>query len=199
MAFKLPPLPYAPDALEPVISSRTIEFHYNKHHQGYVNNLNKLIKGTDWEDKTLEEIIRLTEGGIYNNAAQVWNHTFYWESFVPGGIPLKSGPLLDEIVEAWKEVEFFMEQFRQASVTLFGSGWTWLLLENGKDMKIMQGPNAWNPLSEGHIPLLTCDVWEHAYYLDYQNRRPDYLNELCKLLNWEKIEERFISAREQGY
>ena len=193
MSFQLPSLPYSMDALEPVISARTLEFHYLKHHQTYVNNLNKLTEGSDWSMKSLEELIRLTEGSIFNNAAQVWNHTFYWESLQS---PKKSDPdgkLLSEILKNFGSLESFKEQFTQVSITIFGSGWAWFVKDPDGSLKIMQGPNAWNPIRENRKPLLTCDVWEHAYYLDYQNRRPDYVKAFWDLVNWKKVEERLIN------
>jgi Fe-Mn family superoxide dismutase len=192
MSFLLPRLPFPMDALEPVISKNTLEFHYTKHHQAYVNNLNKLTEGSDLPNKSLEEIIKTTEGGIFNNASQVWNHTFYWESVTPGGKEIRNGLLKASIEKYFGNLNFFKEQFTQSCVTLFGSGWTWLVIESGTEvLKIIQGSNAWNPLKAGHIPLFTCDVWEHAYYLDYQNRRPEYVAEFWKIVDWEKIEERF--------
>ena len=190
MSFQLPQLPFPMNALEPVISSRTLEFHYLKHHQAYVNNLNKLTEGSEWANKSLEEIIQKTEGGIFNNAAQVLNHSFYWDSLHS---PVKSEPkgtLLTEIERNFGSLESFKDQFTQASVTLFGSGWAWLVKHPDGSLKIIQGPNAWTPVREKIKPLLTCDVWEHAYYLDYQNRRPDYVNAMWDLFNWDKVEER---------
>ncbi len=191
MSFQLSPLPFLMDALEPMISARTLEFHYLKHHQTYVNNLNKLTEGSDWAKKNLEELIRLTDGSIFNNAAQVWNHSFYWDSLHS---PKKSDPkgkLLQEIQKNFGSFESFKEQFSQVSITIFGSGWAWLVKGKEGSLKIMQGPNAWNPIRENLKPLLTCDVWEHAYYLDYQNRRPDYIKAFWELVNWEKVGERF--------
>ncbi len=190
MNFTLPQLPFSVDALEPVISRRTIDFHYCKHHQAYVNNLNKLTEGSEWSKRSLEDLIRLTEGGIYNNAAQVWNHTFYWESLIPSELSTAGASLLEAINKSFGSMDLFKEQFVQASVTLFGSGWVWLVKGRNNGLKIMQGSNAWNPLREDYIPLLTCDVWEHAYYLDFQNRRPDYVEGFWKIINWEKVEER---------
>jgi superoxide dismutase, Fe-Mn family len=190
MSFQLPPLPFPMNALEPAISSRTLEFHYQKHHQAYVNNLNKFTEGSDWVAKSLEDIINQAEGGIFNNAAQVWNHTFYWESLHS---PQKSEPkglVLKEIEKHFGSMDSFKEQFAQASITLFGSGWAWLVKLPDESLKILQGTNAWNPLRENMTPLLTCDVWEHAYYLDYQNRRPDYVKAFWDLVNWDKVEER---------
>jgi superoxide dismutase, Fe-Mn family len=192
MSFILPELPFPMDALEPVISKKTLEFHYSKHHQAYVNNLNKLTEGSDLANRSLEELIKSAEGGIFNNAAQVWNHTFYWESITPGGKEIRNSLLKVSIEKYFGSLDFFIEQFTQSSVTLFGSGWAWLVKENGTDkLKIIQGSNAWNPLKEGHIPILTCDVWEHAYYLDYQNRRPEYVKEFWGIVDWEKLEERY--------
>jgi len=192
MSYKLPELPYKKDDLEPVITSRTIDFHYGKHHQAYVNNLNKLTEGTDFAGKDLEYLIKNSDGGIFNNAAQVWNHTFYWESMCPGGKSLKEGALKTAIEGEFGSFEAFVEQFSKASATLFGSGWSWLVKEKGSGkLKIMQGSNAWNPIKEGHQPILTCDVWEHAYYLDYQNLRPKYIEEFLKLVDWDRVEARF--------
>ena len=191
MTFNLLPLPYSMDALEPVITSKTIEYHYLKHHQAYVTNLNKLTEGSEWSKKSLEDLIRLTDGSIFNNAAQVWNHTFYWESLHSPRFSEPKGKLLTEIQKEFGSFESFKEQFTQASTTLFGSGWTWLVKSSNGSLRIMQGPNAWNPIREKLIPLLTCDVWEHAYYLDYQNRRPDYVKAFWELVNWNKVEERF--------
>lgn len=192
MDFTLPDLPFAMDALEPVISRRTLEFHYGKHHKAYVNNLNKLTEGSEWAKKSLEELIRLTDGGIYNNAAQVWNHTFYWEGLNPKDKGVPEGKLLEAINKSFGSLESFRELFIQSSVTLFGSGWTWLVKSRNNGLKILQGPNAWNPIREDYVPLLTCDVWEHAYYLDFQNRRPDYVDGFWKLVNWNKVTERYI-------
>jgi Fe-Mn family superoxide dismutase len=191
MSFQLPTLPFAMNALEPVISSKTLEFHYLKHHQAYVNNLNKLTEGSDWASKSLEEIIQKSEGGIFNNAAQIWNHTFYWESLGSPKKVLSKGKLLSEIEKAFGSFDAFTEQFSQASVTLFGSGWAWLVKDADGSLKIKQGPNAWCPVRENMTALLTCDVWEHAYYIDYQNRRPDYVKSFWEIVNWDKVEERF--------
>lgn len=192
MSFILPPLPFKMDALMPVISPRTLEFHYLKHHQAYVTNLNKLTDGTEWGNKSLEELIRLTEGGIFNNAAQVWNHSFYWESLQKPGKAGPSGKILAALNKNFGSAEEFKAQFTQASITLFGSGWAWLVQLQDGSLKIMQGPNAWNPIRENYIPLLTFDVWEHAYYLDYQNRRTDYITAIWDLVNWEKAGSRLL-------
>ena len=190
MTFTLPPLPYEKNALEPHISSRTLDFHYGKHHQTYVDNFNKLIANTELENKPLEEIIRLSaqdtaKAGIFNNAAQVWNHTFYWHSLKKGGGGLPQGELLKRITQDFGDYDKFKEAFKQAGATQFGSGWAWLVEEKGK-LKIVKTGNADLPMIHGQKALLTCDVWEHAYYLDYQNRRPDYLEVfLNHLVSWD--------------
>lgn len=191
MSFELPVLPYALTALEPYISARTIEFHYGKHHQAYVNNLNNLVKGTEFENANLEDIIKKASGGVFNNAAQIWNHTFYWESFTPNADSEPSGRLAEAINTSFGSFVQFKEKFTVACATLFGSGWAWLVKKADGTLDIVQESNAGNPLTKGLIPLLTCDVWEHAYYLDYQNRRPDYITAFWKLVNWSKVEERF--------
>lgn len=193
MSFNLPDLPYDFNALEPHISARTLEFHYGKHHQAYVNNLNKLILNTPLEGHTLEEIIQAGAKksdmtGIFNNAAQVWNHTFYWNSMSPNGGGAPKGKLKELIDENFKDFAAFENEFKQAAVTQFGSGWAWLVLENGK-LKIIKTSNADCPLTTNQTALLTCDVWEHAYYLDYQNRRPDYVEHFfTSLVNWDFAE-----------
>lgn len=190
MAYELPPLPFAMDALEPFISKRTLEFHYGKHHQAYVNNLNNLVPGTEFEGKSLEEIIKSSTGGVFNNGAQVWNHTFYWECLAPnaGGAP--TGTVEDAIVETFGSFESFKDQFSKAAATLFGSGWAWLVKTPAGKLEIVQESNAGNPLKKGHTPLLTCDVWEHAYYLDKQNRRPDYISDFWNLVNWKAVKDK---------
>lgn len=191
MTFELPSLPYAQDALEPVISAHTLSFHYGKHHQAYVNNLNNLIKGTKFENGyDLAQIIMESEAGIFNNAAQVWNHTFYWESLGKGSLG-PQGELLAAIEKSFGSFEKFKELFTDASVKLFGSGWAWLVKDSEGKLSIRQTSNAANPMTDGYTPLLTCDVWEHAYYLDYQNRRPDYVNSFWTIVNWEKVSSRF--------
>lgn len=190
MKFELPPLPYICDALEPFLSSKTVEFHYTKHHQAYVNNLNKLTEDSKWAGKSLEEIIREADGAVFNNAAQVWNHTFYWEGFSKGGKLLRDGKLSHELDRSFGSFNAFREKFSQSAVSLFGSGWAWLVKDKVGELKIVQGSNAWNPLREDLKPLLTCDVWEHAYYLDYQNRRADYVEQFWSMINWEIIEQR---------
>jgi len=190
MIFKLPPLPYEMDALEPYISKRSIEFHYGKHHQAYVNNLNKLLPGSEFENSGLEEIIRKASGGIFNNAAQVWNHTFYWNCLKPDGEGEPAGTLAEAIIETFNSFEEFRNKFSTAAATLFGSGWAWLVLNPEGNLEIIQTSNAANPLRDDFSPLLTCDVWEHAYYLDKQNRRPDYIADFWKLVDWKGVEAR---------
>jgi len=187
MEHKLPELPYSLDALEPIISRKTLEFHYGKHHQAYVNNLNNLIPGTEFEDADLETIIRKAEGGIFNNAAQVWNHTFYFSGFSPAEKTYPTGTLAEKINKQYGSPEEFKELFAKAAATLFGSGWAWLVAKSDGSLDIVQTSNAGNPLRDGLKPILTCDVWEHAYYLDYQNRRPDYIKGFWELVDWDVI------------
>jgi len=172
-------------------SNRTLEFHYGKHHQAYVNNLNKLIEGTPFAQADLETIIREAEGGLFNNGAQVWNHTFYFSGFHPEPKKVPDGELKRAIDQAFGSMETLMEEFTRASATLFGSGWAWLVRTKEGGLDIVQESNAGNPLRRGLQPLLTCDVWEHAYYLDYQNRRPDYIASFWKLVDWSAVEKRF--------
>ena len=193
MTFTLPPLPYAQDALEPHISANTLSFHYGKHHQAYVTNLNNLVKDTPLAGATLEEVILQSakdpaRAGIFNNAAQVWNHTFYWNSMKPNGGGAPKGKLAGMIDKDFGSYDKFKETFKQAGTTQFGSGWAWLVLDNGA-LKVTKTGNADLPMAHGQKALLTMDVWEHAYYLDYQNRRPDYITTfLDKLVNWEFAE-----------
>ena len=186
MAITLPPLPYADDALDPHITAHTISFHYGKHHAGYVNNLSGLIEGTGLADATLEEIIDMAEpGGLFNNAAQIWNHTFYWESMAPDGGGTPTGELAAAIDRSFGSYQAFREQFTADAVGNFGSGWTWLI-KDGDDVAIVKTDDADTPIKHGQTPLLTIDVWEHAYYLDYQNARPAYVAAfLDHLVNWE--------------
>lgn len=199
MAFELPPLPYAKDALAPHISANTLEFHYGKHHQTYVTTLNNLTKDTPLADKSLEEVIKAVAGDsgkvpVFNNAAQVWNHTFYWNCMTPGGGGKPKGSLASKIEKAFGSYEKFAEQFKTACTGQFGSGWGWLVAEKG-DLAITKTPNADLPLVHGQTALLTCDVWEHAYYLDYQNRRPDYVQTfLDHLVNWDFVEKNLSGA-----
>ncbi|MGY2880416.1 superoxide dismutase [Thermostichus sp. OS-CIW-28] len=199
MAFELPALPYPADALKPYMSAETFSYHHGKHHAAYVANLNKLIEGTDLANKSLEEIIKATFGdpnkaGIFNNAAQVWNHTFFWESMKPGGGGAPTGPIADKINADFGSYDKFVEAFKTAAATQFGSGWAWLVLEDGT-LKVTKTPNAENPLVYGQTPLLTLDVWEHAYYLDYQNRRPDFISAYLEhLVNWDAANARLAAA-----
>lgn len=184
MAHTLPALPYAMDALAPIISKETLEFHYGKHHQAYVTNLNNLIPGTEFESASLEEIVKKSSGGIFNNAAQVWNHTFYWNSMAPnaGGEP--TGKLADAIKAKWGSVAAFKEAFNKSAAGNFGSGWTWLVKKADGSLDIVNTSNAATPLTTTDVALLTCDVWEHAYYIDYRNARPKYLESFWSLVNW---------------
>ena len=184
MAYELPELPYAADALEPVISAETIDYHYGKHHQAYVTNLNKLVAGTEFDGATLEDIIRTADGAIFNNGAQVWNHTFYWNGLSPDGGGQPSGALAEAIDAAFGSFEAFKEAFVTSAVGNFGSGWTWLVKNDDGSVEIVNTSNAANPMTDGKTPLLTIDVWEHAYYIDYRNARPKSLDEIWKLVNW---------------
>jgi len=192
MSIALPDLPYPKEALAPVISERTLEFHHGKHHKAYVDNANKLIAGTDLENLDLEAIVKKTAGdaskvGIFNNAAQVWNHSFYWKCMKPNGGGAPTGAVAQKIAADFGSFEKFVEEFKNAGATQFGSGWAWLVLNEDK-LQVTKTPNAGNPLTEGMKPILVADVWEHAYYLDYQNRRPDYLTAFVdKLVNWDFV------------
>lgn len=190
MPFTLPQLPYPMDALEPYISEQTLEFHYGKHHNAYVTNLNNLVPGTGFEDASLEDIIKKAEGVIFNNGAQVWNHTFYWNCLKPGGGGEPTGKLLEAINNNFDSFEAFKEKFSTAAATLFGSGWAWLVQNAYGDLEIIKESNAGNPLRNGLTPLLTCDVWEHAYYIDKRNRRPDYIADFWNLVDWEAVSNR---------
>jgi Fe-Mn family superoxide dismutase len=194
MAIELPPLPYADNALDPHISERTISFHYGKHHAAYVNNLNGLIEGTDNADKSLEDIVKSAPaGGLFNNAAQVWNHTFYWNCMSPDGGGDPTGELAAAIESSFGSIDAFKEQFKADSVGNFGSGWTWLVRE-GDGLAIVKTDDADTPLAHGQTALLTIDVWEHAYYLDYQNARPAYVDTFIgNLLNWEFVAANFAA------
>lgn len=191
MTYKKPQLPYANDALEPVISSRTIEFHYGKHEQAYIDNLNRLIKGTEFEDAELEDVIAHAKGGLFNNASQAWNHIFYFFTFSPDGRREPTGDLRKAIDRDFGSFEDFKKAFVDAGVSLFGSGWVWLSRDETGKLFITQGSNAQNPITDGLMPLLTFDVWEHAYYLDYQNRRADALTKLWDIVDWEIVEGRY--------
>jgi Fe-Mn family superoxide dismutase len=187
MTFKLPDLPFAKDALVPILSAETFEYHHGKHHNAYVTNLNKLVEGTADADKSLEGIIRSAQGGLFNNAAQVWNHTFYWHCITPGGASEPGGELAVAIKRDFGSLEKFKEEFAQAATTQFGSGWAWLVLEGSK-LKVVKTANADLPMVHGQLALLTIDVWEHAYYIDYRNARPKYIESfLSKLVNWDFV------------
>lgn len=191
MNFELPKLPYEYDALSPYIGIKTLEFHHGKHHNAYVSNLINLVKGTKFENASLEQIIKEAEGGIYNNGAQVWNHTFYFLGFSPEGRREPLGELANAINKSFGSFDQFKEKFSNAAVTLFGSGWAWLVRKEDGSLEIIQESNAGNPLRTGLKPVLTCDVWEHAYYLDYQNRRPDYIKAFWNILDWNIISGRY--------
>jgi Fe-Mn family superoxide dismutase len=200
MAFELPPLPYPKDALEPYTSARTLEFHHDKHHQAYVTNLNKALEGSPLAGKSLEELIRATykdeaKIGVFNNAAQVWNHTFFWNSMKPQGGGAPKGDIARAIERDLGGIDKFEEEFKKAAVGQFGSGWAWLVADKGK-LKITKTPNAVNPLALGQTALLACDVWEHAYYLDFQNRRPDFVQAFVDhLINWDFVAQNLAKAR----
>lgn len=185
MAFTLPPLPYEMNALEPHISKETLEYHYGKHHQTYVTNLNNLIAGTEFESASLEDIVRKSSGGLFNNAAQVWNHTFYWNCLSPNGGGQPQGALAEAINAKWGSFDAFKDEFNKQAAANFGSGWTWLVKKGDGSVDIVNTSNAATPLTTADIPLLTCDVWEHAYYIDYRNARPKYLESFWSLVNWD--------------
>ena len=194
MAIALPDLPYPKDALAPYLSAETLEYHHDKHHAAYVTNLNNLIKDTDLAGKALEEIVATAEGGVFNNAAQVWNHTFYWNCMKPGGGGAPSGELAAAIDKDFGSFESFKQEFVQAGVTQFGSGWAWLVLEEGR-LKLTKTGNADLPLRHGQVALLTCDVWEHAYYIDYRNLRPKYIETfLASLVDWDFVAKNLAAA-----
>ena len=185
MAFELPELPYAKNALAPHISEETLEFHYGKHHQTYVTNLNNLVSGTEFEGSSLEQIINKSSGGIFNNAAQIWNHTFYWNSLSPNRGGEAIGGLANAIDRTFGSFDEFKEQFTKYAVTTFGTGWAWLVKNADGSLALVSTSNAGCPLTEGQTPLITCDVWEHAYYIDYRNARPKYLEAFWALVNWD--------------
>lgn len=187
MTHELPTLPYEKNALEPHISAETLEFHYGKHHQTYVTNLNNLIPGTEFENLPLEEIVKQSSGGIFNNAAQVWNHTFFWNCLSPNGGGKPSGALAEAIEATFGSFETFKEEFTKTAVTTFGSGWAWLVKNTDGSLALVSTSNAATPLTAGQTPLLTCDVWEHAYYIDYRNARPKFVEAFWNLVNWEFV------------
>lgn len=187
MKYSQPRLPYPVDALQPVISARTIDFHYGKHEKAYIDTLNSLIEGTEFADMPLEEIIVKSEGKLFNNASQAWNHIFYFFQFAPDGLKEPAGRLREKIDVQFGSFEEFKKKFEEAGATLFGSGWVWLSCDDKGELYITQGGNASNPMTDGLRPLLTFDVWEHAYYLDYQNKRADYLHRLWDIVDWDII------------
>ena len=191
MEHKLPSLPYAIDALQPHISKETLEFHYGKHHQAYVTNLNNLVKGTEFENASLEDIIKKASGGMFNNAAQVWNHSFYWNCLAPkaGGAP--AGALGAAIDKKWGSFSAFKEAFSASAAGNFGSGWTWLVKKGDGSIDIVNTSNAATPLTGTDTPLMTCDVWEHAYYIDYRNARPKYVESFWNLVNWDFVSKNY--------
>lgn len=187
MAHELPELPWAKDALAPTISPETIDYHYGKHHKAYVDKLNAAVEGTPQADQSLEEIIKSSEGGVFNNAAQIWNHTFYWNCLSPSGGGAPSGAIGDAITSTFGSFEAFKEQFSSSATTLFGSGWAWLVKKSDGTLAITQTANAGTPMTDGDTALLTIDVWEHAYYVDYRNARPSYIDAFWKLVNWDFV------------
>lgn len=195
MKIELPQLPFEMNALEPYISRKTLAYHHEKHYHPYITILNNLIQGTKFENEDPEIIIKIAEGPIYNNAALVWNHAFYFYGLKPGNNNVLKGPFANVIKKNFGSVKFFKEVFNRSAISLLGSGWVWLVLNPEGSMELILESNAGNPLRRGLIPLLTCDLWEHAYYLDYQNRRSDYVEAFWKLINWELIEKRYNEAR----
>ncbi|WP_370052087.1 superoxide dismutase [Neptunomonas sp.] len=192
MSFELPQLPYAMDALEPHISKETLEFHYGKHHKTYVDKLNGLVPGSEYEGKSLEDIIKSAPaGGVFNNAAQVWNHTFYWNCLSPNGGGEPTGAIADAIKSKWGSFEEFQKEFNDKAVNNFGSSWTWLVKNDDFSLEIVNTSNAGNPMTSGQRPVMTCDLWEHAYYIDYRNVRPNYLGGFWSLVNWDFINKSF--------
>ena len=192
MAFELPALPYAQDALQPHISSETLEYHYGKHHKTYVDKLNGLVEGTDLTAKTLEEVVKSSEGGVFNNAAQIWNHSFYWNCLSPNGGGAANGAIADAINAAFGSFDAFVEQFTNSAINNFGSSWTWLVKQADGSVAIVNTSNAATPLTDGSVtPLLTVDLWEHAYYIDYRNARPKYMEAFWALVNWDFVNANF--------
>ncbi len=191
MEHKLPPLPYPMDGLQPHISQETLEYHYGKHHQAYVTNLNNQIKGTEFENASLEDIVKKSSGGIFNNAAQVWNHTFFWQCMKPKGGGTPSGALADAISKKWGSYDSFRDEFTKNCVGNFGSGWTWLVKRSGGTLDIVNTSNAVTPLTGSEKPLLTCDVWEHAYYIDYRNARAKFVEAFWQVVNWDFVAQNY--------
>ena len=193
MTHTLPELPYAKDALAPHISAETIDYHYGKHHQTYVTNLNNLIKGTEFENASLEDIIMKSSGGLFNNAAQVWNHTFYWNGLSPNGGGEPTGDLAKAINDTFGSFDTFKEKFTQTAITTFGSGWAWLVKNEDGSLALVSTSNAATPMTSGQTAILTCDVWEHAYYVDYRNARPKYVEAFWQLVDWERAAKNFAN------
>lgn len=191
MTHELPALPFARDALAPHISEETINFHYGRHHQTYVDNLNKLIVGTEFESKALPDIVKTATGAVFNNAAQIWNHTFYWNCLRPGNDEQLSLELITAIDKTFNGLDKFKEAFTKVALGLFGSGWVWLVKEASGNLLITSTGNAGNPLTFGQVPLLTCDVWEHAYYIDYRNARAKYLEAFWHIVSWDFVNRNF--------
>jgi Fe-Mn family superoxide dismutase len=191
MTFELPKLPYELNALEPHISRETLEYHYGKHHQAYVTNLNNLVPGTEFEGKSLEEVIKKSSGGVFNNAAQVWNHTFYWHCLAPKGGHAPSGKLADAINKHFGSFDAFKENFTKTALATFGSGWAWLVKNADGSLAITSTSNAGTPMTDNKPALLTCDVWEHAYYIDYRNARAKYIEAFWNLVNWQFVADNF--------
>jgi Fe-Mn family superoxide dismutase len=198
LKFGLPQLPFEMNALEPFISEKTIGYHHKKHHQAHISNLNTLIRGTQFENKDVETIIKVADGPIFNNASLAWNHEFYFSGLRPGDHNILKGPFKDIIKASFGSVRFFKESFARSAASLLGSGWIWLILNPKGLMEILQESSAGNPLRRGLIPLLNCDMWEHAYYLDYQNRRSDYVEAFWNVVNWDMIEKRYRAAISPG-
>ena len=194
MALELPPRPYEKNALEPQLAAETMEFHHGKHHNAYVVNLNNLVPGTEFEGKSLEEIIKTSSGGVFNNAAQIWNHTFYWNCLSPNGGGQPTGALADAINAAFGSFDKFKEEFSKVSIGTFGSGWGWLVKKSDGTLAIVETSNAATPLTDTTVvPLLTCDIWEHAYYVDYRNARPKYMEAFWNLVNWDFVAKNFAA------
>ena len=193
MEHKLPVLPYALDALAPHLSKETLEYHYGKHHQTYITNLNNQIKGTEFENADLEEIVKKSSGGLFNNAAQTWNHTFYWLSLTPNGQGKPAGELAAAIDAKWGSFDAFKAEFDKVAAGTFGSGWAWLVKKADGSLDLVSTSNAATPLTTDAVPLLTCDVWEHAYYIDYRNSRPNYLGGFWNIVNWDEVTKRFAA------
>lgn len=191
MTHNLPPLPFEKTALAPVMSGETLEYHYGKHHQAYVDNLNKLIPGTEFEKMSLEDIIKKAKGGIFNNAAQVWNHTFFWNCLSPNGGGEPKGALAEAVNKSFGSFQNFRDKFSQTAITQFGSGWGWLVRNSDGSLDVMSTGNAGTPMTEGKKALLTVDVWEHAYYIDYRNARPKFVENFWKLVNWDFVTKNF--------